>query len=68
MSCIDVREMFSGYLDGAISGREMQAMSLHLEACLGCQSEFDAWRGVQHGGAGEGSGGPWAEVAAGDLA
>jgi anti-sigma factor RsiW len=47
MSCIDVREMFSGYLDGAISGREMQAMSLHLEACLGCQSEFDAWRGVQ---------------------
>jgi anti-sigma factor RsiW len=39
--------MFSAYLDGAISGREMQALSAHLEGCGGCSSEFEAWRGVQ---------------------
>jgi hypothetical protein len=39
--------MFSEYLDGAISGREMQAMSAHLEACGDCSSDFQAWRGLQ---------------------
>ena len=47
MSCGQVREMFSGYLDGAISGREMQALSAHMDDCTGCQSEFEAWRGIQ---------------------
>jgi anti-sigma factor RsiW len=47
MSCHQVREMFSDYLDGAISGREMQALSAHLESCGNCKSEFEAWRGVQ---------------------
>jgi len=47
MSCPQVQEMFSGYLDGAISGREMQAVSTHLELCMDCRSEFEAWRGVQ---------------------
>jgi anti-sigma factor RsiW len=45
--CAAVRESFSGYLDGAISGREMQTLHAHLEACLECKSEFEAWRGVQ---------------------
>jgi anti-sigma factor RsiW len=47
MSCSQVQEMFSGYLDGAITGREMQALSAHLEACDDCGREFLAWRGVQ---------------------
>ena len=47
MSCFEVRELFSGYLDGAISGREMLAMSGHLELCGECKFEFEAWRGVQ---------------------
>jgi hypothetical protein len=47
MSCRQVREMFSAYLDGAISGREMQTLSAHLESCNACGSEFEAWRGVQ---------------------
>ncbi len=47
MSCNQIREMFSEYLDGAVSGREMQAMSGHLEACGDCGAEFQAWRGVQ---------------------
>ena len=47
MSCHQVREMFSEYLDGAVSGREMQALSSHLEACGECEAEFAAWRKVQ---------------------
>jgi anti-sigma factor RsiW len=47
MSCLQVREMFSAYLDGAISGREMQAVSSHLDGCGECKQEFEVWRGVQ---------------------
>ncbi len=47
MTCHPVREMFSAYLDGAVNGREMQAVSAHLEACSDCRTEFEAWRGVQ---------------------
>ena len=47
MSCQQIQEMFSSYLDGAINGREMQAVSTHLEQCAGCNAEFEAWRGVQ---------------------
>jgi anti-sigma factor RsiW len=38
---------FSAYLDGAMSGVEMAAISAHLEACEGCAAEFAAWRDVQ---------------------
>ncbi len=47
MSCQQIRQMFSEYLDGAISGREMQVLSSHLDACGACSTEFEAWRGVQ---------------------
>lgn len=47
MTCHLVKQMFSAYLDGAVSGREMQAVSAHLESCGDCRAEFDAWRGVQ---------------------
>ena len=45
--CADVQEMFSPYLDGAITGREMQVVVSHLDACSSCQDEFGLWRGVQ---------------------
>ncbi len=45
--CAAVRESFSGYLDGAISGREMQLVAGHLEVCGSCDAEFAAWRGMQ---------------------
>ena len=45
--CGEVRTSFSGYLDGAISGREMQAIARHLEACEDCKAEFASWRGMQ---------------------
>ena len=46
-SCAHVQELFSPYLDGAITGREMQAVVSHLEQCSGCQTEFNLWREVQ---------------------
>jgi anti-sigma factor RsiW len=45
--CARTRPAFSGYLDGAISGREMQAVAAHLEGCVECKDEFAAWRGMQ---------------------
>jgi anti-sigma factor RsiW len=45
--CAQVRTSFSGYLDGAISGREMQSVAAHLESCQACAMEFADWRGVQ---------------------
>jgi hypothetical protein len=39
--------MFSNYLDGAISGREMQNVQAHLTGCSECSGEFAAWREMQ---------------------
>ena len=47
MNCPQIQEMFSTYLDGAVSGRDMQVVSSHLEQCDRCKAEFEAWRGVQ---------------------
>ena len=54
-TAFQVQEMFSAYLDGAVNGHEMQAVSTHLEQCDGCKAEFEAWRGVQQmlGGVGQ---------------
>lgn len=42
MKCTEIREMFSPYLDGATSGREMHAIEQHLEGCAACRSEYAA--------------------------
>ena len=47
LPCHDTRKLFSGYLDGVISGRQMQSVAAHLEQCAGCHAEFNAWRGMQ---------------------
>lgn len=46
-TCQSTRALFSGYLDGAVSGRQMQAVAAHLEGCAGCREEFESWRSVQ---------------------
>jgi anti-sigma factor RsiW len=43
-ACGKTREAFSSYLDGALSGREMQATAAHLERCEECAAEFSEWR------------------------
>lgn len=45
--CKKIRSSFSGYLDGAVSGRQMQQIARHLETCTGCTSEFAALRSMQ---------------------
>jgi anti-sigma factor RsiW len=57
--CDQIQASFSAYLDGAISGQEMQQIARHLEgftdpetgvptlACQNCAREFAAWRETQ---------------------
>lgn len=45
--CTAVRESFSGYLDGAVTGHEMRRIAAHLEACAECHKEFALWRSMQ---------------------
>ena len=45
--CIEVRNSFSGYLDGAVSGVEMQAVDKHLKRCSKCAAEFQSWLTIQ---------------------
>jgi predicted anti-sigma-YlaC factor YlaD len=40
MDCKQAKSMFSTYLDGAVSGREMRAISVHLEGCGACRSSY----------------------------
>ena len=40
--CGKVQSSFSAYLDGAVSGRQMQTIAKHLESCADCREEFDA--------------------------
>jgi anti-sigma factor RsiW len=43
-TCGNVRQQFSAYLDGAVSGADMQAIAAHLEACPPCSGDFAQWR------------------------
>jgi anti-sigma factor RsiW len=45
--CRETRASFSGYLDGAITGREMQTVAAHMKDCEACAGEFAAWRQIQ---------------------
>ncbi|MDP9052675.1 MAG: zf-HC2 domain-containing protein [Acidobacteriota bacterium] len=58
MSCKDVQASFSSYLDGAISGVEMQEIARHIEGaasgagrvggCDDCARELTAWKLTQN--------------------
>ncbi len=47
-ACVEIRDRFSEYLDGAVSGRVMQTVAAHLETCQECSREFADWRAMQH--------------------
>jgi len=44
MNCKRARSLFSSYLDGAVPGRQMQAIAQHLGECVACRSEYAAWQ------------------------
>ena len=45
--CKSIRERFSAYLDGALTGVAMQQTAAHLESCVECGREFSGWRTMQ---------------------
>ncbi len=47
MKCGDVKELFSPYLDGQVSGVEMHTLSRHLEECPRCTQEYGALQRTQ---------------------
>jgi putative zinc finger protein len=47
MKCAQVRGLFSPYLDGAVSGKQMGAISAHLAECLACNQEYSLLRQSQ---------------------
>ena len=40
MDCKQAKSKFSTYLDGAVSGHEMRAISAHLDSCSPCKTNY----------------------------
>src|SRR5690348_1967940 len=40
MNCTQAKALFSPYLDGAVSGKQMRALSDHLNTCAECSREY----------------------------
>jgi hypothetical protein len=47
MKCLQARELFSLYLDGELTGKQMQALGSHFEDCPACQREYTLLRQSQ---------------------
>jgi anti-sigma factor RsiW len=47
MKCTDARSWFSSYLDGVLTGGQMQVLSEHLEHCPGCAGDYAELRQTQ---------------------
>jgi hypothetical protein len=47
MNCGEARKLFSPFLDGQASGREMRALDGHIEECSRCAREYVAMRRTQ---------------------
>ncbi len=47
MTCGQAKSLFSLYLDGAVTGMQMQAVGRHLEGCGPCQQQYDSLRQTQ---------------------
>jgi Putative zinc-finger len=47
MNCGEAKKLFSPYLDGQVSGREMHALDGHIEECSRCAREYVAMRRTQ---------------------
>jgi hypothetical protein len=42
ITCSAVRERFAEYLDGRLTGHEMQSVTSHLKGCAACAAEFES--------------------------
>ena len=48
MTCAQARPLFSPYLDGAVTGKQMRELSHHLESCERCSRQYVSLRQTQH--------------------
>lgn len=48
MTCSHARSLFSPYLDGVLTGRQMHALGEHLNGCDGCRNGYDQLKATQH--------------------
>jgi anti-sigma factor RsiW len=46
-ACTSIREQFSDYLDGNLTGVAMQSIAGHLKDCPACAADFGLWRQSQ---------------------
>src|ERR1035441_860115 len=47
MTCAEIRQLFSPYLDGRVCGSEMRTLTRHVEQCDGCAREYAATQRTQ---------------------
>jgi hypothetical protein len=47
MNCVEAKQLFSPYLDGQVSGREMRSLDGHIEGCSRCAHEYAGLRRAQ---------------------
>lgn len=47
MNCAGAKGLLSPYLDGAVTGTEMQGVEKHLEQCADCMREYETLRQTQ---------------------
>ena len=47
MKCAEIKQLFSPYLDGRVSGAEMRALTRHVEQCADCEWEYSAMQRTQ---------------------
>ena len=47
MTCAQARPLFSPYLDGAVTGKQMRELSQHIESCEGCSRQYVSLRQTQ---------------------
>ena len=47
MTCAQSKSMLSGYLDGAVTGKQMHALDQHLRQCLQCDRDYQSLRRTQ---------------------
>jgi hypothetical protein len=47
MTCTQSKSMLSAYLDGAVTGKQMQSLDRHLRECQTCEGEYQSLRRTQ---------------------
>ena len=47
MTCVQAKSLFSAYLDGGITGKQMFTLGQHIEHCGPCEQEYESLRRTQ---------------------